>query len=472
MKAKNWKKLLKKPKEVAEDLEAGLAALQQATDGSVAEAMPSLESIAANNADLQALLDEREGLEEEMNLATSGGSQGSSWANDPRFRLGEIPSIREKQLRDQQWADARERAAERAKAIRQASELRQSNGTVQEEGAPENFQVNHTELEKTTKAIEKTVFENLSELAPDAVEPALRSGLGAEGFDLDLQPKKKAVQQRLPFGNSQSTKGRNAKGPTEKQQAEKENTSSSPKKEARPTKHQNTDRSTSANTPSHSERLKSTGKDQLQSGTSLRPTSKRDKLAAPGFDLSENKHQRQRSRADDWEQQRGRKKKAAPKAGKVLKDIAKVGKQAFDTIDNLYTTIDDMDRKIKEAEKMAKEKSKAEGMGDFDFPEDSSMGGSGLGQLRDNPVMKTWEKVREKKKELTQTKNGYGQLLQTALSTGAKFLDPDARSDAQRQKALDKRQEKNKAERQEAARKERKAEEKRERKRQEKRNRK
>ena len=150
MKAKSWKNLVRKKRQeegrpwqeqqenpVAPDAgwDEAPAEQEEAADG-----IPTLESIAGDNPDLRDLLDERQALEQKMSHLLGGGDPLQNPASDPRFAGSEIPSIRQKQVIDQRWEQARKRASERLKKAEEQvsnwTQKRDSKGVAGSHEAP------------------------------------------------------------------------------------------------------------------------------------------------------------------------------------------------------------------------------------------------------------------------------------------------------------------------------------------------
>lgn len=121
MKAKNWKKIVKKKEKKEEEdflklSDLTLANPEQEEPDSETSASPSLDDVLSSNESLKKLIEQREALERQMANLT-----GQSTANDDRysrFAPGEIPSIKEKQRRENEWIKRRKEYQESQKATR------------------------------------------------------------------------------------------------------------------------------------------------------------------------------------------------------------------------------------------------------------------------------------------------------------------------------------------------------------------
>jgi|GEM_PF-7116101 len=120
MKAKSWKKFVKKKDEEEEKKGPGgvasLASLFLDADqetAPVTDSLPSLESIAEENDTLRGLLAERQALENQMARLT--GQDGSSFLNDPRFALGYFPSMEERRKEGKEWEARHEQQLEQTR---------------------------------------------------------------------------------------------------------------------------------------------------------------------------------------------------------------------------------------------------------------------------------------------------------------------------------------------------------------------
>jgi hypothetical protein len=123
--AKSWKKIARKrarekEKEnpsVAEDRKSGAGI--PSPEGSL-DPFALAGEIVEQNEVLKELMQERRQLEQQMAQLTSGGPNSGGYQNDPRFTIGEIPTYRTRQQRDQAWASKKEAGAK--KSLRQRKE--------------------------------------------------------------------------------------------------------------------------------------------------------------------------------------------------------------------------------------------------------------------------------------------------------------------------------------------------------------